>query len=134
MKVCAYCGRDNQDDAINCCECGTAFQSEPIGSTPILRAKDVIRFLLIFTIYMGLQVILGITQPDIIKPPFDLLFVVLVVFGFPLIGYYFAALKLPFLAGRTVLKRQVVSILVAILLTVPTLMAMIVYFGICAAR
>ena len=23
MKICAYCGRENIDEAVNCCECGT---------------------------------------------------------------------------------------------------------------
>jgi uncharacterized membrane protein YvbJ len=25
MKGCGYCGRENPDDAAQCCECGTAF-------------------------------------------------------------------------------------------------------------
>jgi hypothetical protein len=31
MKQCAYCGRENQDDAINCLECGTdAFKGDAV--------------------------------------------------------------------------------------------------------
>jgi hypothetical protein len=28
MKNCAYCGRENKDDAAQCCGCGTAFVTE----------------------------------------------------------------------------------------------------------
>ena len=35
MKKCAYCGRENEDDAVNCSECGTEFvQTTPPQSTP----------------------------------------------------------------------------------------------------
>jgi hypothetical protein len=31
MKQCAYCGRDNQDAAVNCAECGTnEFKGDPV--------------------------------------------------------------------------------------------------------
>ncbi len=32
MKSCAYCGRENRDDATHCCECGTAEFSLPLSS------------------------------------------------------------------------------------------------------
>ena len=35
MKKCAYCGRENEDDAVNCSECGTEFvQASPTQPTP----------------------------------------------------------------------------------------------------
>ena len=35
MKKCAYCGRENDDDAVNCSECGTEFvQPTPTPPTP----------------------------------------------------------------------------------------------------
>lgn len=34
MKPCAYCGRDNADEALNCCECGTAFGSHAAKAAP----------------------------------------------------------------------------------------------------
>jgi hypothetical protein len=29
MKNCAYCGRENTEDAVQCLECGTAFVAQP---------------------------------------------------------------------------------------------------------
>jgi len=29
MKKCSYCGRDNADEALNCHECGTEFETAP---------------------------------------------------------------------------------------------------------
>ena len=35
MKVCAYCGRENSDEALNCFECGTdEFKGEKVESGP----------------------------------------------------------------------------------------------------
>jgi hypothetical protein len=41
MKNCAYCGRENKDDAAQCGECGTPFVTEPRDSqTSNLDASD----------------------------------------------------------------------------------------------
>lgn len=37
MKNCAYCGRKNSDDAANCFECGTPFDSAQLVSNPFSR-------------------------------------------------------------------------------------------------
>ena len=35
MKECAYCGRENNDDAVNCRECGTdEFKNFPVTTVP----------------------------------------------------------------------------------------------------
>ena len=30
MKICSYCGRENQDDARQCCECATEFKTSAL--------------------------------------------------------------------------------------------------------
>lgn len=40
MKVCAYCGRQNDDNAVQCCECATAeFKSPEEAATQFARRK-----------------------------------------------------------------------------------------------
>ena len=34
MKPCAYCGRENSEQANYCCECGTPFEAPPTGMPP----------------------------------------------------------------------------------------------------
>ena len=37
MKTCAYCGRENEDQATKCQECGTDFDLDPDSSEHILK-------------------------------------------------------------------------------------------------
>jgi uncharacterized membrane protein YvbJ len=40
MKNCAYCGRENTDDAAHCRECGTPFVTGPGNTPPLPDAPD----------------------------------------------------------------------------------------------
>jgi hypothetical protein len=56
MKKCSYCGRDNTDDALNCCECGTEIKrtsgvplaEEPkhLESSPLKSSKQLANVLI----------------------------------------------------------------------------------------
>jgi len=39
MKSCAYCGRENEDDAVRCCECGTAQFVHPASSAMLSQRQ-----------------------------------------------------------------------------------------------
>ena len=41
MKKCSYCGRENQDAALNCIECGTEFGTEPAIPAPTGPPSDI---------------------------------------------------------------------------------------------
>lgn len=42
MKSCEYCGRENVDDAVQCCECGTAeFKSSNASPPASIEVPDV---------------------------------------------------------------------------------------------
>jgi len=40
MKECAYCGRENDNDAVRCRECGTGEFKSPTAPPPTLKPKD----------------------------------------------------------------------------------------------
>src|SRR6266404_7054184 len=44
MKVCTYCGRENEDSATRCRECGTGWQTPGIGLPVSRRTKIFVGF------------------------------------------------------------------------------------------
>jgi hypothetical protein len=56
MNKCSYCGRDNTEDALNCCECGTEIkrtsevplpeESKHLESSPIKSSKQLANVLI----------------------------------------------------------------------------------------
>jgi hypothetical protein len=92
--------------------------------------KDAIRFLIVFTIFIGIFFILE-TTPWTRNNRFNSLFILL-MFAFPFVGYYVVAMRLPQFRKMSSVMRNFMSIGISILFAIPTFAAMIFCMGLYA--
>jgi hypothetical protein len=90
----------------------------------IMRLIDAPKFLLVFTVSFAIDFALA-RMPFLAERGGSLL--AWVELGFPVFGYYLAMLSVPAVKEFGRPKRHIVSVIVAFILTVPTLIALLFY-------